>query len=215
MMTGIFITFEGPDGAGKTTQLTLLADYLRQQGHVVRLTREPGGTPLSDKIRTLLLDPSHSEMDARTEALLYMASRAQHVAEVIEPGLVRGEVILCDRFADSTVVYQGAARRLAKQELLAINRFATGGLTPSLTILLDCDTRLLTDRRKDRGGQDRIEQEAECFHDKVRQGFLDLAEAEPERIKLVSAKESVNDVHDVIVNLVEEFLRRRGKREDK
>lgn len=210
-MTGVFITFEGPDGAGKTTQLTLLADYLRQRGLEVRLTREPGGTPLSDKIRTLLLDPSNSEMNARTEALLYMASRAQHVAEVIEPGLARGEIILCDRFADSTVVYQGAARRLAKQELLTINRFATGGRTPSLTILLDCDTTLLTDRCQDRGGQDRIEQEEKSFHEKVRQGFLDLAAAEPERIKLVAAEGSISDVHAAIVNLVEEFLRRRGQ----
>lgn len=213
-MTGSFITFEGPDGAGKTTQLTLLAEHLRRRGHTVRLTREPGGTPLSDKIRSLLLDPSHSEMDARTEALLYMASRAQHVAEVIGPGLARGEVILCDRFADSTVVYQGAARRLAKQELLAINRFATGGLIPDLTILLDCDAVRLTGRRKSRGGQDRIEREAEAFHDNVRQGFLDLAAAEPERIKLVAAEGSVTDVHNAIVKLVEEFLRRRGKRED-
>jgi dTMP kinase len=142
-MVWILITFDGPDGGGKTTQLALLAEHLRRSGRTVRCTREPGGTALGDRIRDLLLDPANAEMAPCTEALLYMAARAQHVAEVVAPALARGEVVLSDRFADSTLVYQGAARRLAREDLVAINRFATGGVVPDLTILLDGDAATL------------------------------------------------------------------------
>lgn len=209
-MIGALITFEGPDGGGKTTQLGLLADHLRRRGVAVRCTREPGGTALGDKIRVLLLDPAHREMDARTEALLYMAARAQHVAEFIAPALARGEVVLSDRYADSTLIYQGAARRLAKEDLIAINRFATGGLIPDLTILLDGDAAVLGGRMAGRGGADRIEREAADFHALVRQGFRDLAAAEPERVKAVAAGGGVDEVHATVVGVVEEFLRRRS-----
>lgn len=209
-MIGMLITFEGPDGGGKTTQLSLLADHLSRRGFVVRCTREPGGTALGDKIRGLLLDPAHREMDARTEALLYMAARAQHVAEVIGPALAAGEIVLSDRYSDSTLVYQGAARRLAGEDLAAINRFATGGLAPDLTILLDGDAATLGGRMAGRGGADRIEREAAAFHALVRQGFRELAAAEPGRVKTVAAGGSVAEVHAAVVAVVEEFLRRRN-----
>jgi dTMP kinase len=209
-MIGVLITFEGPDGGGKTTQLRLLAEYLRTRGHIVRCTREPGGTALGDKIRGLVLDPANREMAARTEALLYMAARAQHVAEVIAPALARGEVVLSDRFADSTLVYQGTARQLARNELAAINVFATAGMAPDLTILLAGDAAVLGGRLAGRGGADRIEREADAFHASVRQGFRELAAAEPERVKPVDAGGTVAEVHAAVVQVVEEFLRRRS-----
>lgn len=205
-MVGTLITFEGPDGGGKTTQLGLLAEHLRRQGYVVRCTREPGGTALGDRIRDLLLDPANREMAPRTEALLYMAARAQHVAEVIAPALARGEVVLSDRYADSTLIYQGAARRLAREALAAINLFATDGVAPHLTILLDGDTTLLEGRLAGRGWADRIEREADAFHVLVRQGFRELAAAEPERVKPVDAGGDVAEVHRAVVLVVEEFL---------
>ncbi len=209
-MVGILITFDGPDGGGKTTQLGLLAEHLRRSGRTVRCTREPGGTALGDKIRDLLLDPANAEMAARTEALLYMAARAQHVAEVIAPALARGEVVLSDRYADSTLVYQGAARRLAREDLVAINRFATGGVVPDLTILLDGDAATLGGRLAGRGDADRIEGEAAAFHAEVRRGFRELAAAEPERVRAVAADRGVDEVHRAVVAVVEEFLRRRA-----
>ncbi len=208
-MIGVLITFEGPDGGGKTTQLGLLAEHLRGRGCTVLCTREPGGTALGDKIRGLLLDPANREMAARTEALLYMAARAQHVAEVIAPALARGEVVLSDRFADSTLVYQGAARQLTRGELAAINAFATGGVAPDLTILLDGDAGMLGGRLAGRGGADRIEREADAFHASVRQGFRELAAAEPERVKPVAAGGTVAEVQAAVVRIVEEFLHRR------
>lgn len=212
MMTGWFITFEGADGAGKTTQLQRLADYLRRQGRTVLCTREPGGTALGDKIREMLLDPANLGMNARTEALLYMAARAQHVAELILPALSRGEVVLSDRYADSTIVYQGAARQLVRDELVAINQFAAAGLVPDLTILLDAETNLLGNRRSDRGTSDRIELEGASFHEKVRQGFHELAAAQPERVKVVAAAGDIDKVHQAVVKQVDEFLH-KGRRQ--
>ena len=209
-MVGILITFEGPDGGGKTTQLGLLAEHLRRQGHTVVCTREPGGSSLGDKIRDLLLDPANAGMAPRAEALLYMAARAQHVAEVIAPALARGDVVLSDRYADSTLVYQGAARRLERKELSAINLFATGGVAPDLTILLDGDASTLCGRLAERGGADRIEGEAAGFHALVRQGFKELIAAEPARVKAVAADRGVGEVHLKVVEVVEEFLRRRA-----
>ncbi|MDR3592677.1 MAG: dTMP kinase [Negativicutes bacterium] len=210
-MPGLFITFEGPDGAGKTTQLTLLDDYLRQRGFTVLCTREPGGTELGDKIRHLLLDPANVAMGPRAEALLYMAARAQHVAELILPALSRGEVVLSDRYADSTIVYQGVARQLRHDDLTAINRFATAGLAPQLTILLDAEVGLLSGRLADRGEQDRIEQEGAGFHERVRQGFRELAATDPGRIKVVPAVGAIAAIHQEVVIHVEEFLVREER----
>lgn len=212
-MAGIFISFEGPDGVGKTTQLKLLADYLRGQGQVVRCTREPGGTAIGDKIRSLLLDPANSEMGARTEALLYMAARAQHVTEFIAPALAQGEIVLTDRYADSTFVYQGVARKLTTAELVSINDFATDGIEPDLTILLDAEVRMLSNRRSRRGVQDRIERETMLFHEAVRRGFLELAATKPDRIRVISAADNIEVIHKAIVAVIEEFLHWRVKRE--
>ncbi|MDT8903678.1 dTMP kinase [Anaeroselena agilis] len=209
-MVGVLITFEGPDGGGKTTQLGLLADHLRRRGHTVVCTREPGGTALGDKIRCLLLDPANAAMAPCTEALLYMAARAQHVAEVIAPALGRGEVVLSDRYADSTLVYQGTARRLGREDLDAINLFATGGVTPDLTILLESDDATLDGRVAGRGDADRIEGEAAAFHALVREGFRELAAAEPDRVKAVAADGGVDEVHRAVVEIVEEFFCRRA-----
>ncbi|MBP2656576.1 MAG: thymidylate kinase [Firmicutes bacterium] len=212
MMTGFFITFEGPDGAGKTTQLNLLAKYLGEKGLTVLGTREPGGTVLGESLRKVLLDPAYHGMCARAEALMYMAARAQHVAEIINPALKRGEVVICDRYADSTIVYQGVARKLESEELLSINQFAANGLKPDLTILLDGDIQLLDARRAERGSKDRIEQEAREFHEAVRQGFLKIAAAEPDRIKVVSQGGGIDTVHQAVVKIVEAFLTGRTGR---
>lgn len=214
-MRGIFITFEGPDGAGKTTQLELLTQYLRRKGFSVRCTREPGGTSLGDNIRSILLDAdNHGAISDRAEALLYMAARAQHVAELILPALLRGEIVLSDRFSDSTVVYQGAARQLKREDLRMINRFATAGVTPHLTVLLDADVMSLQSRVTNRGRQDRIELEGREFQEKVRQGFLDLATGDPDRIKIVNAIGDSEAIHQNITRLVDEYLQRRACNED-
>lgn len=208
-MTGFFISFEGPDGVGKTTQLKLAAEYLRKRGSIVNCTREPGGTAAGNQIRDLLLNSAYGSICPRAEALLYMAARAQHVDEIIRPALGRGEIVLSDRYSDSTIVYQGIARKLAKSELEAINAFATGGLMPDLTILFDCGPDFLRQRMSCRGAKDRIEQEAQEFHESVRKGFLELAAAQTERIRLVDAAGSVDGVHRAVVAVLEEFLNRR------
>lgn len=204
-MQGLFISFEGPDGAGKTTQVRLLADMLTAAGHKTLVTREPGGTPLGDKIRAMLLDPANTAMCARTEALLYAAARAQHVNQVIAPALARGEIVITDRYADSTLVYQGAARELDSVQLESLNSFAVMGIMPDLTILLDAQLSELRSRLHGRGNADRIEQEGDVFHENVRQGFLALAAKQP-RIKVVSALGGPEAVHTAVAAIVRRFL---------
>ena len=206
-MQGLFITFEGPDGAGKTTQISLLAQHLSERGLTVVSTREPGGTPLGDDIRRILLDKQYQGMDARAETLLYLAARAQHAASVIRPALEQGKIVLSDRFADSTIAYQGAARALDLRDVIQVNHFATDGLKPDLTFLLDGDPELLQTRRVQRGGGDRIEAEAIGFHQRVRQGFLALASNEPERFAIVNATAGVHEIHRQILLRVEVLLR--------
>ena len=213
-MRGAFITFEGPDGGGKTTQVRLLQQSLAKKGYKVLCTREPGGTQIGDAIREILLDPTYHEMSARTEALLYMAARAQHVAEKILPALAKGQVVISDRYADSTLVYQGAARKLGAGELKRLNDFAAGNLTPDMTILLDGVPDVLFTRTARRGQVDRIEREGLAFQERVRNGFLTLARQEPQRIKIVSALGSKNGVHQQIVKIIHEFLDGRGHCED-
>ena len=204
-MRGLFISFEGPDGAGKTTQVRLLANMLNSAGRKTVVTREPGGTALGDKIRTLLLDPANKEMCSRTEALLYAAARAQHVDQVIAPALSRGEIVITDRYSDSTFVYQGAARKLDSFQLEQLNSFAVRGVMPDLTILLDAQLSALQSRLSDRGDSDRIEQEGADFHQAVRQGFLELAQKQP-RIKIVSALGEPEAVHAQIAAIVTNYL---------
>ena len=210
-MRGLFITIEGPDGSGKSTQMNRLCQLLEQQGLQVVQTREPGGTVIADKIRGLLLDPLHREMTPRTEALLYMAARAQHTAELILPALNQGVVVISDRYADSSLVYQGVARGLPHSELTWLNRFATEGVTPDLTILLDGAVDRLALRVADRGKQDRLDSESLAFHQSVREGFLELARSEPARIRIIDADRDIEVVWADIKTCVLDFLMKRGR----
>ncbi len=191
----MFITFEGPEGSGKTSQIVLLAEYLREQGYDVIQTREPGGTSIGDQIRDVLHDVNNREMESVTELLLYSASRAQLVRELVQPALVVGKIILCDRYADSTIAYQGYGRGLDLQELFMLTQFATGGLKPHLTLLLDIDVERGLARRQIGGDEmNRLDLEAISFHQKVRNGYHTLAEAEPERWVTVDADRSVAEI---------------------
>ena len=209
-MAGIFITLEGPDGSGKTTQIAYLRSLFEREGYTVVQTREPGGTPIADRIRSLILDPAHHEMTARTEALLYMAARAQHTAELIRPALHRGAVVISDRYTDSTLVYQGVARGLPQEALVWLNRFATEDLVPDLTLLLDGDSGNLAQRVADRGNRDRLDSEGLEFHQRVRAGFLRLAEQHPDRFRVIDGEQPVENVRRAIEKCVMELLRKRG-----
>ena len=185
-MSARFITFEGGEGVGKSTQIELLATALRKAGYTVLTLREPGGRPISEAIRSILLDPENTELSPRTELLLYEAARAQLVDEVIAPALACGTVVLCDRFFDSTTAYQGYARGLDRAEIQTLNLFATGDLVPTRTIVLDLPPEKGLSRATIHKA-DRLERESLTFHKKVRDGFLALAEAEPHRVRVVDA----------------------------
>lgn len=193
----LFITFEGPEGSGKTTQLRLLEAWLRGRGYDVLATREPGGTAISEAIRTILLDPAHTEMRPETEILLFSAARAQIVAQVIRPHLARGGIVLCDRYADSTLAYQGYGRGLDLDILRAITAFATGGLLPHLTIYLDIPIEIGL-QRKAIQEWNRLEAQTRAFHQRVRQGYLEMAAAEPERWLVLDASQPIADVQAAI-----------------
>ena len=184
---GIFITFEGGEGAGKTTHIRVLAEALRARGRECVCLREPGGTPIGEALRALVLDPANDEMSDEAELLVYEAARAQIVKQVIQPALERGAVVLCDRFSDSTIAYQVCGRGLPRDFVEQANAFATGGLVPDRTILLVCGagTRAGLRRATHRTGADRLEQAGEDFHARVNEGFLKMAEAEPGRIRVV------------------------------
>jgi dTMP kinase len=190
---GLFLALEGGEGAGKSTQAKLLLAWLQSTGREVVLTREPGATAAGQRIRSLLLDPATGGISPRTEALLYAADRAQHVAHVVLPALDRGAVVVTDRYVDSSLAYQGAGRALELGEVARLSRWATGGLRPDLTILLDVDPAVGLGRIP--GAPDRIEQESIEFHERVRQGFLDLAAADPDRYLVVAAAEAAEAVH--------------------
>ena len=193
-MRGLFITIEGVEGAGKTTQLKRVQRSLEELGHEVTVTREPGGTPISEAIRRVLLDPANARMAPITELLLYEASRAQHVAELIRPALEEGRMVVCDRFADSTTAYQGAGRAIGLEKIRLLHDFATGGLWPDLTLVLDLPVQVGLERARARGRYDRLEQETIAFHDQVRQGFLELARGEPDRIRIIDAAQSADAI---------------------
>lgn len=192
-MSGLFITFEGGEGSGKTTQLRMLAHRLEAAGVSVRAVREPGGTAVGESVRHILLDPDHAGLDARAELLLYEAARAQLVAEVIEPALAAGEVVLCDRFFDSTTAYQGYARGLPLDEIATLNHAATGGLMPDRTLVFDIDPELGIERATCEGA-DRLECEDLTFHRAVREGFSAIAAAQPGRVRVIDASGTVDQV---------------------
>ena len=196
-MAGLFITFEGGDGAGKTTQSKLLATWLEQRGYEVVHTREPGGSSLGDSVRNVLLHGGH--VYERAEALLYAADRAQNIAEVVRPALERGAAVVQDRYIDSSLAYQGAGRPLPQDEVRRINEWATGGLWPALTVLLDMNPEVAIARREAAGQKaDRLEREAAEFHLRVRAEYLKLASAEPERFLVLDATRSVDELHERI-----------------
>jgi dTMP kinase len=196
-----FITFEGPEGSGKSTQIRRLAAALEAQNLPVVMTREPGGTTIGNAIRAVLLDPARTEMSARAETLLFNAARAQIVDQVIRPALDAGQIVLCDRYADSTLAYQGFGHGQPLEALRRLGEYATAGLTPDLTIYLDIDV-LEGLRRKQEGGAEewnRMEEKALAFHQAVRAGYLQLAAAEPQRWLVVDAVQSVEAVHAIIL----------------
>lgn len=193
-MRGTFITLEGADGCGKSTQAALLADCIAAGDREVVRLREPGGTAISEKIRSLVLDPANAEMAPECELLLFEAARAQLVREVIEPALERGAIVVCDRFYDSTYAYQAAGRALGTQTIHAANALGSCGVVPDLTLVLDMPTEAAL-ARATRGGADRMEAEGIAFQERVRQGYLDLAAAEPARIRVIPADGTVENVH--------------------
>lgn len=210
-MTGTFITVEGPDGAGKTTQLQLLADYLKTKGYEIVMTREPGGTRIGNEIRSLILNPDFKEMDEMTEILLYAASRAQHVNELIRPALEAGKIVLCDRFIDASIAYQGYGLGYSIEQVQEINRQATNDLTPDRTYLFDLTVADSKRRMVERGALDRIEQRDDDFRQRVYEGFLTLAEQEPERIQLVDANHSIDDLQQILRQDVLTYLEKRER----
>jgi len=204
----VFITFEGVDGAGKGTQIRLLLEYLQEKGANYIFTREPGGTPLAERIREILLDPAHAGMSVITEALLFAAQRADHTAGVIRPALDAGRNVICDRYVDSSIVYQALAGGLPHEFVAGINEMATGGLKPHRTIVLDISPEVARSRRGV-NGPDRIEQKDEAYHEQVRDGYLELARAQPRRYKIVDASRPVEEVQAQIRMLVDEIMPRR------
>ena len=209
----MFITFEGPEGSGKTTQLALLAAELRRKGLDVLTTREPGGTAIGDRVRAILLDPRHTEMVPTTEFLLFSAARAQHVAEVIGPHLARGGVVLCDRFADSSLAYQGYGHGRELEVLRTITDFATEHLVPDLSIYLDVPVQAGLGRKvgADGDGWNRMEQKEIDYHERVRAGYLEMVVREPERWAVIDARPDIEEVQAAVLAAVlnAECARRR------
>lgn len=201
-----FITFEGVEGCGKSTQLALLAKHAESMGFAVEVLREPGGVPIAETIRAILLDPDNNAMCSTTELLLYAASRAQLIEERIAPALAAGKLVLCDRFADSTTAYQGAGRGIEASRIEQIHELATNGLWPAKTFLLDLPVEAGLERARQRGRADRIEQESHVFHARVRDAYLALARMHPERIVVLDATQSIENLHAEVCAITDELL---------
>jgi dTMP kinase len=209
---GCFITFEGIEGCGKTTQIKLLARRLEGLGHRLTVTREPGGSPVADKIRNILLDADNRAMVPMTELLLYAAARAQHVSEVVAPALESGRIVLCDRFTDATIAYQGYGRGLDRVIIDELNRLATAGVRPHITMLLDCPAEVGLERafsrinRTSGAREERFELESLQFHRRVREGYLHMADEEPERFIIVDAGRNIAEIEETIAAAVDARL---------
>lgn len=212
-MKGTFITFEGIEGSGKSTQITLLANYLSAHGKSVTLTREPGGTMIGDQVRRILLDPANTQLDPKSELLLYAAARAQHLAELIAPELAAGKIVLCDRFSDATLAYQGYGRGLDLTLIRTLDQVVTDGMRPDLTILLDIDVAAGLSRARGRnssGGlesEGRFENEDLSFHQRVRRGYLELAKRDPSRFRIVDASPQPEVIQDSLRQIIDEVLK--------
>ena len=213
-MGGAFITFEGIDGCGKSTQLRLLASELRMRGLEVVSTREPGGTPLGKRIRNLLLDPQ-IEVDPLAELLLFAADRAQHVRTLLAPAIKSGSVVVSDRYADATAAYQGAGRSFTTEMIAEVIRIATGGLKPDLTLIFDlpvAECLARTSRRTETDNKtDRLDAEDAAFHTRVRNAYLKLAADEPERVRIINASGSITETHDRVIEVVIPFLESKAQ----
>lgn len=203
MKKGLFITFEGADGCGKTTQLKLLAEYLQEKGRDVLITREPGAKGLGEKVREILLNYDGVVSD-RCESFLFLADRAQHVDVIVNPAVSAGQIVLCDRHIDSTVAYQGYGRGLSIERINLLNEIATNGKKPDLTFVFDIDV----DTSMSRVGEekDRLESAGREFHERVRLGYLEIAKAEPQRIKVINAIQSIEEIHAEVVAVINAFL---------
>lgn len=211
-MAGAFITFEGIDGCGKSTQLRLLASELRVRGVTVITTREPGGTPLGQKLRAALLDVQE-QVDPLTELLVFAADRAQHVRKHLLPALGANQIVLSDRYADATVAYQGAGRGFDPKLIQEIVELATGGLKPDLTLLFDlsvAESAVRTRRRLESKRTDRLDIEDAEFHTRVRNAYVDMAKASPDRFRIIDARGSVGETHETVMEIVIPFLEKRG-----
>jgi dTMP kinase len=205
-MAGLFITVEGSDGAGKTTQIEKLKDYLSSKGYDIILCREPGGTAISESIRSIILNKEFTEMSYMTELLLYASARSQLVDQVIKPALKENKIVICDRFVDSSAVYQGIARGLGVELVYEVNQYAIGETFPDVTILLDISGQAGIKRKKNQGELDRMELEAAEFHEKVSNGYRALADRYYDRIKKIDATQSIEEIHDQILEIVEKVL---------
>lgn len=203
---GLFLAFEGGEGCGKSTQVSLLARWLRDRGHQVRTTFEPGEGALGQAIRSIVLDPATTDLSDRAEALLYAADRAQHVTSIVAPALAEGMIVISDRYVDSSLAYQGAGRQRSLAEVAHLSSWATGGLLPDLTVVLDVPVDVGRARVRRRAAADRIEAESRAFHERVRKAFLDLAAAEPSRYLVVDAMASPDSVAAHVTCRVEPLL---------
>ena len=208
----LFITFEGVEGSGKTTQIQRLKRYLKRRGVPCKVTREPGGPPISEKIRKILLDPNHRKLIPLSELLLYEAARAQHIYEVIKPFLKKGNIVLCDRFNDATLAYQGYGRKIDRELIRKLNRLSSQGIKPDLTFLLDCPSNLGLKRALQRNRlsrnekEGRFEREKIKFHHRVRKGYLAIAKKEPHRVKVIDTRAGEKKVFEKIREIVDELI---------
>ncbi|MBR1865299.1 MAG: dTMP kinase [Lachnospiraceae bacterium] len=202
-MEGIFITMEGPDGSGKTTQIELLETYLENKGYDIVIAREPGGTVIGEAVREIILNPEYQEMSHMTELLLYAAARAQLVNQVIRPALAEGKAVICDRFVESSAVYQGIGRGLGVDTVYEVNNYALGDVKPQLTIFMDLDAEDGIRRKKDQAELDRMELEDMSFHKRVVEGYRHLAQLYPERIVPIDATLPIDTIHSMLVKEVE------------